>query len=145
MTLIAGSGTPWRAAAGSVSGREHRRLGRNNQDAARVRWAGDRLVAVVADGCSMGRASEVGAQLGAAWIAGWLLGAPLQDVAIDLGNALDRFLGGLLAELPEPPASAAADLLLFGFLALVIDGDRATILGLGDGVFQLDGARTMLS
>lgn len=52
-------------AGGSVIGRDHREAGRNNQDA--FAWHQDArcTIAVVADGCSEGAHSEVGAQLGA--------------------------------------------------------------------------------
>lgn len=57
-------------ACGSITGRDHTLLGRNNQDAHVVTSNGEITVAVVCDGCSgkdqtEGRYSEVGALLGA--------------------------------------------------------------------------------
>lgn len=52
-------------AAGSVIGREHRRTGRNNQDAYHVQVTPETLIAVVCDGCGSGQHSEVGAKIGA--------------------------------------------------------------------------------
>src|SRR5579872_3342479 len=51
--------------AGSVTGREHIRKSTNNQDAYSIYEDDDLLVAVICDGCSGGRKSEVGANLGA--------------------------------------------------------------------------------
>ena len=52
-------------AAGSIRGREHLRLGRNNQDAYAILSNEQYTVAVVCDGCGSGQHSEVGAQIGA--------------------------------------------------------------------------------
>ena len=54
-----------RIAAGRVLGREHARRGESCQDAFAIRQEGERLVAVVTDGCGSARRSEVGAGLGA--------------------------------------------------------------------------------
>jgi len=73
----------FRAAAASVPGRDHQRLGRNNQDAFAL-WQGtSHLCAVVADGCGSAPHSEIGARLGA------------------------RLLAQALARKLEPPAIAA--------------------------------------
>jgi len=58
-------------AAGSVTGRDHRRAARDGQDgfALLVSAKANVVASVVTDGCSSGRTSEVGARLGAAWIA----------------------------------------------------------------------------
>ena len=56
-------------AAGSAIGREHRRLGRNNQDAWACAVGPGLLVAAVADGCSSGAHTEVGARLAVHWMA----------------------------------------------------------------------------
>lgn len=50
---------------GSVIGRDHVLIGKNNQDACGCHVGADMIVAVVCDGCSGGRHSEVGAKLGA--------------------------------------------------------------------------------
>src|SRR6185436_1203362 len=59
-------------ATGTVTGREHLRLRRNNQDGLAVRVQPARIVAVVCDGCSAGGSNEVGARLGAGWTAAHL-------------------------------------------------------------------------
>jgi len=60
-------------ALGSVTGREHQRLGRGSQDAVCALTDDRALVAVVCDGCGSHPHSEVGAKLGARWVATTLL------------------------------------------------------------------------
>ena len=52
-------------ASGSITGRDHRLAGRNNQDACYWLSTERATVAVVCDGCSSGKHSEVGAKIGA--------------------------------------------------------------------------------
>src|SRR5687767_12676541 len=58
----------------SVLGREHARLFRNNQDGVAARVEDGIAVAVVTDGCGSGTSSEVGARLGARFLAQTLPG-----------------------------------------------------------------------
>ena len=55
----------FQVAAASVTGRDHQRVGRNNQDAWAVHCGSRALIAVVADGCGSAPHSEAGARLGA--------------------------------------------------------------------------------
>jgi hypothetical protein len=143
---------PFRAFAGSVAGLEHRRLGRNNQDAAAVRVTDGAAVAVVADGCSSGASSEVGARLGAAWLAAWLpdVAARTEDPT-EWAAAIEARLLRALRVLARSLAHESADLqgvvgehLLFSFLAGVVARGRAAVLGAGDGVFAIDGETQIL-
>jgi hypothetical protein len=52
-------------AFGSVPGRDHKAVSKNNQDAWAITSGHNYLIAVVCDGCSQGKHSEVGAQVGA--------------------------------------------------------------------------------
>lgn len=136
-------------ATASHPGREHLRLCGNNQDALALRASEEALVVVVTDGCSMGRRSEVGATLGAQFIAAWLLehgraetlvGA--RQVGIRLGLAIDGFLTDLICSLGAAGDRRArltltAELLLFTFLAARVDGERTALFGLGDGYFRV--------
>ncbi len=138
--------------AGSVLGREHARTGRNNQDGVAVRVGEEGLVAVVTDGCSAGRYSEVGARLGAAYLAehGMRCLRRGDHADEDLPSELCAGLLDYLRALVDPLGSDAArsatvqDFLLFGFLCLIIDGERALLFGIGDGVYSLDGVTTVL-
>src|SRR6185295_18687753 len=56
-------------AAGTVTGRDHLRAKRDGQDGCAIVARPDLVAAIVTDRCSSGTKSEVGARLGAAWIA----------------------------------------------------------------------------
>ncbi len=134
--------------SGSVIGREHVRLGRNNQDGHAIRAEEQRLAAVVTDGCSSSKFAEVGARLGACFIASEALrrmrsGKPAgMDLAYavtrGLVSYLDTVAKGLASDDSEREA-LVGDYLLFSFLCLAIDGQRACIFGVGDGVYSLNG------
>lgn len=144
-------------ATASHPGREHRRLLGNNQDALALRTSEEALVVVVTDGCSMGRRSEVGATLGAQFIAGWLLEhgraetpEDARQIGARLGLAIDAFLTQLLSSLGEAGDRRArltliAELFLFTFLAARVDAERTLLFGLGDGYFRVGEAATTLA
>jgi hypothetical protein len=135
-------------AVGSVAGREHLRLGRNNQDGAAVRLEPARIVAAVCDGCSAGRASEVGARMAAGFAVGAL--ARLLDEGGDEAALPERLAADLCAWL-RPIAdglggdpAAVRDHLLFTVLVAAVEPERALVIGIGDGLYAIDGARTVL-
>ncbi|MCK6551631.1 protein phosphatase 2C domain-containing protein, partial [Myxococcota bacterium] len=156
--------------SGTVTGREHVRLGRNNQDAIGLAVGEGHVVAVVADGCSSARSSEVGARLAAAWIAAH---APEhfgrapegEDAALDeavgdggraarasrdvarLFDGLLRFLGDTARALSmsgEIEPAIVGEHLLFTVLGAWIDDVRVVVFGQGDGVFAVNGRVTRL-
>jgi len=137
--------------AGSIIGREHVRIHRNNQDGVALHVEDEWIVGVVADGCSSSRYSEVGARLGAAWIVAHL--PRLLDVASP-ETSLDRVSEELLDYLasvakgldPEHVVSPAVvgDFLLFTFLVAVVTRKKSLIFGLGDGVFSANGHVSVL-
>jgi len=57
------------AFAGSVTGRDHRRAERDGQDGYALVETDEVVAAIVTDGCSSGRTSELGARVGAVWLA----------------------------------------------------------------------------
>jgi hypothetical protein len=140
-------------AAGSVTGRDHRRAGRDGQDGFAILESAKAgvVAAVVTDGCSSGRTSEVGARLGAAWIARLIeerfAGVEDEDRA---RIAAQRVLDGLVHRLRDLSATLGADaqligeMLLFGFLAVAIAGDVAIVFGVGDGLASVDGNVTVI-
>lgn len=134
--------------SGSVIGREHVRAGRNNQDGCAIRAEDQRLAAVVTDGCSSSKYAEVGARLGATFIAAEALrrmraGKPASmDLAYATTRALVSYLDTVTKGLAQDDAERDAligDYFLFSFLCLAIDGQRACIFGVGDGVLSLNG------
>jgi hypothetical protein len=149
---MSGTGDLFVAAAGSIVGREHVRLHRNNQDGTAVRVTKECIVAAVTDGCSSGRSSEVGARLGAAWLAEWCprLWA-LEPEATCFCRAAALYLAGFLADLgrsltpsQESWRRIVNDYLLFTFLVAVVGRERTLVFGLGDGVYSVNGKTTVL-
>lgn len=139
--------------SGTVLGGEHARLARNNQDAIGLSVAGETICGVVADGCSEGRASEVGANLAAHWLAAWgpryarASGFEPRRFAPALARGLIRHLEPLARSLSATPGvdpAVVQELFLFTFLMVVMTDQRTTIFGVGDGVFSVDGATTVL-
>ncbi len=123
---------------GSVIGREHARVARNNQDGLAVLPD----VVVVTDGCSSQPQSEVGAQLGARFLATWL--AHHGRVDADTPRAATEALTAWLLAAAEGLGSELEPTLdryfLFTFLAAVRAGEQALVFGLGDGALVVDDA-----
>lgn len=136
-------------AAGSVIGRDHLRLGRNNQDAYGYVLNERMAIALVCDGCGSGAHSEVGAKLGNrlftqiltyklgqpnVWKEGlseefWTLVykdflAELRSVAIALGDHLPSII---------------QDYLLFTLVGAVMTPEATTLFSIGDGVIAVNG------
>ncbi|MBI2894191.1 MAG: protein phosphatase 2C domain-containing protein [Deltaproteobacteria bacterium] len=132
------------AASGSIVGREHVRLHRNNQDAVAVRAEDDRIVLVVADGCSSAAFSEVGARLGAIWLAAHtpaLADRSDEEVMREASDGLAAYLDRVLADLGPAPT---AELALFTFLVAILEPGRSIVFGVGDGVVSVNGSPTIL-
>lgn len=123
----------------STIGREHVRLGKNNQDGVCTLVRDGTAVAVVADGCSSQPSSEVGARLGARRLANVLLESnavsldALAEFAVtDLSAWLGVFFGAL-------GPGALEDFGLFTVLAAVQRGNDALVFSVGDGAAFIDG------
>lgn len=142
------------AIGGSVTGREHRRLGRNNQDAWAIRHDGDLVVGAVADGCGEGKASEVGAALTARWVTTWfrrLWDQAGRRLSVEVANRVADGLVGALGRLADDLAPASShrprvvgELLLTTVLVAAVDDWAALIFGVGDGLIGVDGTWSRL-
>lgn len=137
--------------AGSLLGGEHARVGKNNQDAVVVDSRSDLLLAVICDGCSAGRYSEVGARLAATWLARQIpnlpRNIPLHRLATHLTIQLGHFLRLLALQLSTNDADLPGivrDYLLFTFMVAIVREDESIIFGLGDGLFSVNGEVTVL-
>ncbi|MBL8922250.1 MAG: protein phosphatase 2C domain-containing protein [Myxococcaceae bacterium] len=136
------------ARTASLIGREHVRLGRNNQDGVFVATRGETTVAVVADGCSSQPFSEVGARLGARSLA--VMTAALGHVALAEvpGVAFDHltaWLDRLVTAVEVDDATAVLEQYgLFTVLCAVQRGADAVVFGSGDGAVFVDGQVTRL-
>jgi hypothetical protein len=145
------------AAAGGVTGRAHRRAERDGQDGHAVVVTERVAAAIVTDGCSSGRASEIGARVGAAWIAALVAErfddagvdreagarAAAEDVTARLVERLELLARSFDARGAVDPAYVA-EALLFGFLAAVVTPSVAIVFGVGDGIVVVDGRVSVL-
>ena len=141
---------PFELAAGSVRGREHLRLGRNNQDAYAILSNEQYTVVVVCDGCGSGQHSEVGAQIGARLTIESLTialssqssqGNPisshelLEQVRQDLLKQIDN----LAQAMGENWLDTLKDYFLFTIVGVVITSKDILVFSLGDGVIIING------
>ncbi len=146
-------------AFGSITGKDHRWSGRNNQDAYYYLVNEEVIVAIVCDGCSESRHSEVGAKLGAR-----LIGEGVRQNFNRYQEAL-RFTGteevwsrflervrrDVLAELRilalamgEGLSETVSDYFLFTVVGAVVTREESVIFSLGDGVYIVNGEITRL-
>ncbi len=135
-------------ASATVTGREHVRVGRNNQDALAYATRSGALVAVVCDGCGSCPRSELGAQLGARVTLSACLDALRDDPQLEappqlLARVQARTLETLRAvtELVCEPSSARAfvhDALLFTIVGLLITPTRTLAFAAGDGALAIN-------
>jgi hypothetical protein len=141
-------------AVASVAGREHRRLGRGNQDAVAVHLSSGPLVLALADGCSSGARSEVGAELSVRWLteqvpalcrSGALgLGSALAESACEgLARYLETVARGLCAD-PAGVVRQTAEVLLATVLVAIVGDDEAVVFGVGDGIVLVNGEQRSL-
>lgn len=117
-------------------GREHLRLGRNNQDG---HFASSSVI-VVTDGCGSQPQCEVGAQLGARFMGEWLMSQKTIDettpekaftALCDFIATTARAMGGELRDVLER-------YFLFTVQAAVRIGEQVLVFGMGDGAVLMD-------
>lgn len=143
----------FQVASGSIVGTDHRQMfvWKNNQDALAIRCEGDIIVAVVADGCGEGAYSELGARLAAHLTAHRLMQLAHSGALEEgLGNAEDTFerlrASLILSLLPlaeemrcDSRTEAVTNHFLFTLLAFVITPSMTYVVGIGDGVYAING------
>lgn len=141
----------FQGAAGSVIGREHQRVGKNNQDAYFWGCQAQTWVAVVCDGCSSSPHSEVGAKLFAP-IVGQELITQAQQRAVDatefwprvqtrlltrLRSLIDAHLGEDASE--RQRCDFSRNYFLFTIVGAILTPEVTALFALGDGVLMLNG------
>lgn len=134
-------------AGGSITGREHSRLGKNNQDAFAWYRSEDYLIAIVSDGCGSGAHSEVGAKLGVRLtITAIQQSLQEDDQSLNHEAGWKRLQNRLLAQLQRFAEQLGGELeqtvqnyLLFTIVGGVITPEQTTLFALGDGVFVING------
>lgn len=132
-------------AGGSVIGREHLRVGKNNQDAYCWHVSEAGLIAVVCDGCGSGIHSEVGAKLGARMTVSALHRALYDDLNLkheEVWQTIQQTLLAQLQSIVEPlggdRVQAIYDYLLFTIAGVVLTPTITVTFALGDGVFVIN-------
>lgn len=134
-------------AAGTVIGRDHRHVGRNNQDAWVVTHDEDLTVGIVADGCSSGAHSEVGAKLGVKILAENLRLQYRQRQSVDWDRAMRQVLARidvLVGSMGGNYRQVVEEYFLFTLVGVVIDARNATFFALGDGTVIVNGTQLPL-
>jgi hypothetical protein len=133
-----------RAHIGQSLGLDHQLKQRNCQDSYALHESSDAIIGVVCDGCSEGMRSEVGASLGAHYLAVQAAQLLEQKTSLaDLPDVLYRRLIDYLEHLTElsmPPnrVGFVRDHLLFTVLMLIITKEGAVVLSAGDGLILMD-------
>ena len=139
------------AAAGGVTGRAHRLAQRDGQDGYATVARPAVSAVVVTDGCGSGARSEVGARIGAAWLAALVetcFGD--HDAAAAAREVTRQLIGrlGLLARSFHPRGdldhAMIEEHLLFTFLVAAVTAREAIVFGIGDGLFVANDATTCL-
>ena len=136
-------------AGGSVLGRSHRLVGKNNQDALCCFSAHDCMALLVCDGCGSGSHSEVGAQIGARLVARSLLrearryndfssAQEAQAMLERVRLAVLKRLRILAKELGASLSCVVNDYLLFTVVGALITPQNALFFSLGDGVIVVN-------
>ncbi len=148
-------------AGGSIAGREHLRVGKNNQDAYFSICNQQAAIAVVCDGCGSGRHSEVGAKIGARLVVKTIarriqsepdsqdglasefwerlkldLLAEMQQVLQMLGGGSNEGNGG---DSRDAMQQIVNDYLLFTIVGVLITPTEAIAFSIGDGLVVVNG------
>ncbi len=133
-------------AAGSVSGREHRRLGKNSHDAYVIHQDQQKIITVVCDGCGSSDSSEVGSKIGSKLIV-HIIKELLEKTS--LINSPDIFFERVrqdtLAQIRIMANSMGDDLrqtildhFLFTVVGLVVTEEKTIIFSIGDGLYVIN-------
>ncbi len=137
-------------AGGGIIGRFHRDVPRNCQDDWHVLRTADCTVAVVADGCSEGTRSEVGASLGARLAAATVAAeaAGRDPARINWCHVSQNILAPLrlmvqgLGQMDRE--QFVRDHLLFTLVGCILTDGTATFFALGDGLVVINGEPIIL-
>ncbi len=129
-------------AVGSVIGRDHRTIGKNNQDAAYWLVDEDVTIAAVCDGCGSCPHSEVGAQLLARLTVKTLAQTWQQAISGDwnaLRHQLLTQLQTILSALDKDIKATLRDYFLCTILGVIATPRDTVLFALGDGVMIVNG------
>lgn len=137
---------------GSIIGRDHRLAGKSNQDA--YLWLTDDevIVALICDGCSSGKHSEVGAKIGASLLAKEIIEQWRRNLMSKTGSPkawsgfLEQVRQNVLSQIRILAKAMAGDFVdvifdwfLFSALGFVVTPEETVLFSAGDGVFAVNG------
>jgi hypothetical protein len=135
------------AADASIIGTTHRRMKYNNQDASYFICDDNIIVGIVCDGCGSAAHSEVGAQLGARFIAAKCIEL-FRDSPFDverLAKQIETYLKGLASICSVGKTREfILDYLLFTLIGFVVKQDLTHIFWAGDGVVMVNDELTII-
>ncbi len=130
-------------AAGSVTGRDHTLAGRNNQDAYAVLQTQSKTIAVIADGCSEGPQSEVGAALGVRLFSNALsrhFSEAQGEILLELARKDTLAQLHVLANsMGEQYSKTITEYFLFTLVGALLTPAEVLVFWIGDGVYAING------
>lgn len=132
----------FRCVGGSIVGRDHRLVAKNNQDAWAINSFGGVTVAVVADGCGSGAHSEVGASLGVKLLLEAFRREYRPGRAIAWSRVQQRMvsqLDVLLGAMDGSYRHNVEEYFLFTLVGIVIEPHTTTYFACGDGAVACNG------
>lgn len=137
-------------AAGTITGRLHRLCDRSNQDVFHSHCTEHSLIAIVADGCSSGQYSQIGAQLGVQLATQSLTAALLQsphaqdaDFWTQVRNTWLAQLRSLLSLIGDS-GTVIQEYGLFTLVGACMTPEQTTVFAIGDGVVAVNGEFSIL-
>lgn len=138
-------------AEGSIVGRDHVLAHKNNQDGKACLVGKNTIIGVVCDGCGSSDYSDVGAKMGAQFVA-YRLANLLQSYAWPAdGDLWENLRVDIISHFRQLAASmdsslsrAVNDYFLFTILGWVVTSEMAIIFGIGDGLYFLNGKLVQL-
>lgn len=149
------------SAAGTVQGRDHALIGKNNQDSYHIIKDGDIIVGIVTDGCGdpLSPYSEVGAIIGARLIAEIVYAYSYKYIDIQdnfMSNsfwhkmrdtcivAIEGVIDAVHYNRDMPKTPIVRDLFLFTIVGFIITPKITVIFTLGDGTIYLNGEKVFV-
>jgi serine/threonine protein phosphatase PrpC len=132
----------YQIAGGSMIGRDHRLVPKNNQDSWSIWRFDDVTIGIVADGCGSGAQSEVGAKLGVQLLGTCLRKDYRPDQTIRWQRVQQHMLtqlDGLAQAMGDDYRKIVEAYFLFTLLGVIIDDRTATFFALGDGTIIING------
>jgi len=153
---VLGMNEQFEVAAGSIAGRDHVLVGKNNQDAYYHCCTEAGTIAIVSDGCGSGHHSEVGAKIGAQWV-GTAIESAIQHAPQEaewlsspqfwqqIQRSVLEQLQTLAKAMGNGFSPTIADYFLFTIVGAIVTPEVTVVFSLGDGVAIVNGQVTTIA